>query len=216
MKPHRGNSTWIIAALLLCTSSAWSQAFYTQVIGFATACGTTLKYYQTDRTDSAGSKHSVCKTAYAEAQSKADLELGSTGGVGAQNGSGGASSATTDTVILTPPPDFNGTSVPVTLSDIYSAGFTGSGGTVKICWLVPDLVNLCVTMSTNGGAKLNKKFTLPKSKSGFQFEISKIMHAVEGSGKKPSNAVYVTLGDPVVKLPVGWTCSYASGTQCGP
>jgi len=217
MKHERAFPLQILAALLVYSSLAWSQGFGTNVVGFATACQDTNKYSQSGplEFDSSGQELAQCNPSTnggASARSQADLHFESAGFVVSDDaGSARAAALTYDTVTLKPPQGFNGNSVTFIVMDSYAMGIRGTGS-VKTCWTAPRLLNNCVNLTHGtGSGTLKAPVTLTKSKSGFQFEITKSMAAsIAGDG---GNASFATGGEPSFNLPKGWKCSFASGAS---
>jgi len=217
MQRKRGFPLQILAALLAYSSLAWSQGFGTNVVGSATACDTN-KYSQSGPLDSSGQAKAQCNpasTGSAFAKSQADLNLGSQGIAILDDGSANAASLTYDTVTLKPPKGFNGNSVTFTVTDSYAMSIELSKGTgsAKICWTAPRLLNHCATLTHGqGGGTLKAPVTLNRSKSGFQFQITKTM-AANITGDAGSGS-FATTGDPNFILPKNWKCTFASGVGC--
>jgi hypothetical protein len=209
--------------LLVCIP-VWSQAFGTSVSGSTAAfygplCRVVRTYDKTGVRNSTGEASSDCDRAVGSANSTADLDKGSQGGVSVhtnpfdQGPTATASSQamTFDTVTLIPPSTFHGDQVTFKMVDTYSTS-TPSTLSVTVCWTIPNLVNDCITVHSVGQGTISKPITLQKSTSGFQFRVAKAISGNARAGR--FNASYATTGDPDFTLPTGWTCRFASGRLC--
>ncbi|HXY08281.1 MAG TPA: hypothetical protein VEI52_10580 [Terriglobales bacterium] len=221
MKFDRSKITLFLLMLACAPVSVWSQDFGISYHGsvYTNACAGQDKSYQYPERGYALGKCPKPNAALVQSSAVVSLNLlGSSAQATAINGQGKAYTTTFDTATLFPPADFDGTSVKFTLIDDITYDVVGNGGLANIqaCWAATGLFHDCLAATGKGQLKLTKVLTVAKSSSGFQFEFRRDAHALVSAPPKKAaySAYYVTGGEPYLKLPKGWTCTWASGEQC--
>jgi hypothetical protein len=221
MKPKKLH-LHILALLFACTSAAWGQQLFGDLIqGSALVC-TESQYNKSGSTkhgyDLTGKAFSSCKLGSARASNTAHVGppvFSATSSTTYKKGGAPIAAAigsSYEEVILTPPEGYKGDSVEVKLKSAYEFNVAGVGGTAAgeydICWIVDDTNEHCMQSTSNGNGtqKVDFNFTVTKADGEFGFRLQVSGSAESGYGASASVKAYDTL----LKLPSGWAWDWAS------
>jgi len=211
-----GSRIAVLLVLLGCASvGAWSQDFETNGNGWAKACTDEQSYND----PSGGRVSASCSNSsgYASSFTTVDFSIiGVAGSITVLNGHAIANTTTFDIATLIPPAGDDKTDVTFTAAS--SLGYTVTGNAnVYWCIYAGTIKSDCGTFSSGTGTPiLTKSVTVTKSSSGFQFPFRTVTKADAGGNKKApfASAQFGGPPDPLLTLPEGWTCTWASGYVC--
>jgi hypothetical protein len=220
---------YMFAGLLLSASATWAQALFGDLVdGYARGCQFVL--YSKVGTKANG--YSITRVAMAKAcKPLGAATAGSAALVGypafiafattttAKGGDAAlANGDSFDTAILTPPSDWKGGNVSVTLKTSYKFSVKNSTrtrpGVVDITWSINDVHKHLVGTNTNGQGTLNVSFPFeigPNHDGAYRFKVEVNGDAgAIAAGRNAASASVQTNGIKFVLPDKDWKCAWAS------